>query len=67
METPEKKESSTFMDKNTRRLLMMIFMVLGYCFAEIIVGYSAFKNFGPTTSIWSFFEIFRKTFGQLQK
>lgn len=39
METPEKKESSTFMDKNTRRLLMMIFMVLGYCFAEIIVGY----------------------------
>jgi len=39
MENPEKKESSNFMDKNTRRLLMMIFMVLGYCLAEIIVGY----------------------------
>ena len=27
-------------------------------------SYSAFENFGPTTSIWSFLEIFRINFGQ---
>ena len=27
-------------------------------------GYSAFKNFGPTTSIWSFLEIFSVIFGR---
>ena len=29
--------------------------------------YSAFKNFGPTASNWSFLEIFRIIFGQKSK
>ena len=27
-------------------------------------GYSAFKNFGPTTSIWSFLRFLSENFGQ---
>ena len=30
-------------------------------------SYSAFNNYGPTTSIWSFLEIFRIIFGQKSK